>query len=188
MPANFEIPYSKRHLYFSFLIFGILYYFPVLDIYKNGFTFDSPNIFLVPISTAMLIYFMVRFGMPTLKGESALELTPTGIIDKVRNRTIYWEDIESLAPGSTSSSSVVIVFLKDASKYRPSNPFGYIPWWLGNLSFGSPVIIGTRFIDIKASDLIQEIAEYQENLVRIKTGNRVIFNKRLRYNFTRNCG
>lgn len=162
MTSNIEIPYSKNHLYFSFLIFDVFYYFPIQDLYKNGFTYDSPTIFLLPMATIMLILFMIRFGIPTIKGDSALELTSAGIIDKVRNRTIYWQDIDSFDSGSTNTSSVIIVNLKDPTRYQPSTYLGYIPYWLSKITFGSPVIIGTKFIDIKASDLISEISSYRE--------------------------
>jgi hypothetical protein len=164
MPENIEIPYSKGHLYFSFLIFGIFYAVPIYGIYKDGFTFDLPTMLFFIIPTIMLVFFMRRFGMPTLKGESALELTPTGIIDRVRNRTIYWEDIESFDSGSTNTSSVVIIYIKDISKYKPSTYLGYIPYWLSDITFGSPVIIGTKFIDIEADKLITEMLAYWDKV------------------------
>ena len=36
MLSNICIPYSKSHLYFSFVIFAIFFYFPINDAYKNG--------------------------------------------------------------------------------------------------------------------------------------------------------
>jgi hypothetical protein len=162
MTSNLGIPYSKSHLYFSLGIFAMSFYFPINDASKNGincFDIGTGTIFL-----AMFLFFFFRFGLPTIKGMSAIELTPVGIIDNVRRRTIFWSDIENFGSGSTNTSSVVIINLKDPAKYKPSIFIGYIPYWLSNVSFGSPVIIGTKFVDISATNLISEISTYRENL------------------------
>jgi hypothetical protein len=160
MISNLGIPYSKSHLYFSLGIFALLFYMPINDAHKNGI--DGFDIVTGIIFIAGFLFFFIRFGLPTIRGMSAIELTPTGIIDNVRRRTIYWSDIESFGSGSTNTSSVVIVNLKDPSKYKPSIFIGYVPYWLSNVTFGSPVIIGTKFVDTSASDLILEISAYRE--------------------------
>lgn len=170
MLSNLGIPYSKNHLYFSLAIFGLFFYFPLSDAYKNGI--DGFDIVSFLICTLGFLFFFVRFGLPTIKGMSAIELTPNGIIDNVRNRTIYWSDIDRFGSGSTNTSSVVIVYLKDLSGYKPSTWIGYIPYWLSDITFGSPVIIGTKFVDIEASNLILEIAGYQERLDELKSHRR----------------
>jgi hypothetical protein len=165
MLSNLGIPYSKSHLYFSFAIFGLFFYFPLSDAYRNGINGFDIVTFLIFVSG--FLFFFIRFGLTTIKGMSAIELTPVGIIDNVRNRTIYWGDIERFGSGSTNTSSVVIVYLKDLSKYKPSTWIGYIPYWLSNITFGSPVIIGTKFVDIEAPNLILEISGYQERLAEL---------------------
>ena len=165
MSESLKIPYSKGHLLYSLFILGIFFYFPVTDIYKNGYTLDSPTTFMLPIATVLFIYFMVKVGMPSLSGATALALTPEGIVDNVRSRTIYWEDIERFDIGTTNTTSVVAVFLKDYSKYKPSGVRGRISWWLGKFSFGSPVIIGTKELAVKdASALIQIISDYWDKV------------------------
>jgi len=147
-------------------IFAIFFYFPINDAFKNGINGFDIVTFLIFASG--FFFFFFRFGLPTIKGMSAIELTPDGIIDKVRNRTIYWSDIERFDSGSTNTSSVVIVYLKDLSKYKPSTWLGYIPYWLSSITFGSPIIIGTKFVDIEAPNLILEISGYQERLSELK--------------------
>jgi hypothetical protein len=166
MLSNLGIPYSKSHLYFSLGIFCLLFYFPLNDAYNNGINGFDIGTLLIFISG--FVFFFFRFGLPTIKGMSAIELTPVGIIDNVRNRTLYWNDIERFDSGSTNTSSVVIVYLKDLSKYKPSTWIGYIPYWLSSITFGSPVIIGTKFVDIEAPNLILEISGYQERLSELK--------------------
>ena len=162
MVSSLGIPYSKNHLYFSFGVFALLIYVPVSDGIKTGF--DAFDFVFMAISASIFLFFFFRFGLPTIRGMNAIELTPIGIIDAVRRRTIYWNDIENFGSGSTNTSSVVIVYLKDLSKYKPSSYIGYIPYWLSNITFGSPVIIGTKFVDIAAQNLILEISGYRERI------------------------
>jgi len=165
MISNVGIPYSKSHMYFSFGIIALFFYFPIYDAYKNDI--EGFDIIVGMTGIVMFLFFFLRFGLPTIKGTSAIELTPTGIVDNVRRRTIYWNDIESFGSGSTNTSSVVIINLCDPAKYKPSIFIGYVPYWLSDITFGSPVIIGTKFVDISASDLISEISAYQEKVVKV---------------------
>jgi len=166
MLSKLGIPYSKSHLYFSMAIFAMLFYFPINDAYKNGINGFDVVTFLIFASG--FFFFFFRFGLPTIKGMSAIEWTPEGIVDNVRSRTIYWNDIERFDSGTTNTSSVVIVYLKDLSKYKPSTWLGYIPYWLSNITFGSPVIIGTKFVDIEAPNLVLEISGYRERLSELR--------------------
>jgi hypothetical protein len=166
MLSSLGIPYSKNHLYFSVALFALICFLPLHDAFKHGFS--EYHIVALSIITLGFVFFFIRFGIPSIGGKSAIELTPVGIIDNVRNRTIYWNDIKGFDAGSTNTSSVVVVYLNEVAKYKPSTFIGYIPYWISNIIFGSPVIIGTKFVDIEASNLILEISAYRERIGEFK--------------------
>jgi hypothetical protein len=88
---------------------------------------------------------VVKRLIPAIKGNPALELNETCLIDYIRNITVNWTDIKEISLIRGKSSSIILVNLKWVSDH------------------GSEIAIPLRFVKGKDNEIYSEVKAYFAN-------------------------
>ncbi len=87
--------------------------FKEFDTFALGFTFILELILLPP-----LIYVVIKGLIPALMGEIALEINSTGIVSRMKNTVIEWDNIEYIDVTGTNAMSLLIKFKWETGKRK----------------------------------------------------------------------
>jgi hypothetical protein len=143
MKGTLKYPYSLSFSLASFLVMLVL----MLLLFTNVINSHSTATWLVYgvfvivfilISTLLIIKRLI----PAIKGDAALELNETCIIDYIRNITIDWKDIKEISLVHNKSSSIIRVNLKWVSDY------------------GNEIAIPLRFVKGKDNEIYSKVQAY----------------------------
>jgi hypothetical protein len=111
----------------------------------------------------MLLLFVIKFFIPSIKGLPALELNKDAIIDNVRHRKIYWDNISGIRMTSSGSSSGIAVDTVDKGKIEErKNLWNQFQSFLAQLFFGTPFVISNKFIEGSDKEIFAQIIVYFE--------------------------
>jgi hypothetical protein len=166
MTNSIQIPYSKSFAYFGLIFtFGMTaIFFPFQPKYQTGdaslLLFDASVdiVFLL-----MGLIFIIKFFIPSVKGVCALELNKDSIIDNVRHRKIYWNNISGVRMTSSSYSSGIAVDIVDKDKVEePKSIWNRFQSLLAQLFFGTPVVISNKFIKGSDKEIFAQVLDYFE--------------------------
>ncbi len=100
-----------------------------------------------------------KFLIPSIKQKSALELNDVSLVDKVRNREVFWENIKGirLIRFRNGGAGICIDLIDKAafmSNLKLSQKFlGFI----SNLTYGTPFVIPLQFISGPNKDIFDTI-------------------------------
>jgi hypothetical protein len=138
-----KYPYSLSYSLASFLVMLVLMLLLLTNVLgsnsKAGWIVYGVFVILFVLISALLI---VKRIMPAIKGETALELNETCLVDYIRNITIDWKDIKEISLVNGRSSSLIRVNLKWVSDH------------------GSEIAIPLRFVKGRDKDIYKEMKIY----------------------------
>ena len=166
MKDTIKFPYSKFQGFFGLaLIVPMLvgcvtriphfYYLNRMDNVITLLTF----FFLLSI---MLYYFLSKFFIPAMKNETALELNEVGIISKVRNINLKWNEIIDVrfCVGKSSNSIAIDLVDKNAFKTSVTNPVRKFFMKAADIFFSTPLLLPLAAIKGKDQYIFETIKNY----------------------------
>jgi hypothetical protein len=109
----------------------------------------------------ILIVFIVKFFIPAIKEQVALELNSEGIFDNVRHRHSSWDNIKDIKWQSFKNSSGMAVYLFDKSMFISDLSFFQrtiyftLGWW-----YNTPFLIPFQYIAGDNKEIFQTVTTY----------------------------
>ncbi|GAA4336630.1 hypothetical protein GCM10023149_45630 [Mucilaginibacter gynuensis] len=109
------------------------------------------------IMAGILLTIIYRNVVPAFKNAVALEMNEHQLINNTDNRTLDWTEIKKI---HLFDSGVISIELHDAEALRPVTMLGYLPYGLSKLMYRSPLVIGTRMLNNKATVIHETMLQY----------------------------
>ena len=166
MKGTIKFPYSKFQGFFGLallvpMLIGCLV--RIACFYNLNRMNDVASLLIAAIVLSiMLYYFLSMFFIPAMKEEIALELNEAGIISKVRNINLKWNEITDVrfCVGKSSNSIAIVLVDKNDFKSRITSPFRKITMWIGNLFYSTPLLLPLSAIKGNDREIFETIKNY----------------------------
>lgn len=109
-----------------------------------------------------------KFLIPSINQHPALVLNELSLVDKVRNREVYWKNIKGIKLINFRTGGVAIcIDLIDKNSFTTDLNIGQkLLGWLSNFTFGSPFIIPLQYISGSNKEIFETIQLYRNQLNR----------------------
>jgi hypothetical protein len=166
MNESMKFPFSKFHSLFAFVVISTLIITPIPNMiyfYDLHQLIDVLLISLFDLSLLIIFFYaLIKFIIPTLKSEIALEINKTGIYSKVNKINVTWDKVDDLGFFTGRYSDFIAIYLKDKKGYTSQikNPFKRFLMLSSNLLYSTPLILQTVSIKGKDKEIFQIAKQY----------------------------
>jgi hypothetical protein len=115
---------------------------------------------------AFLAIVIVKFLIPSINQNPALELNELSLIDKVRNREVFWENIKEirLVNFRRGGAGICIDLIDKALFLSELKASQKLLSWISNLSYGTPFVLPLQFISGSNQEIFEAIVSYRSQL------------------------
>ena len=109
---------------------------------------------------------IVKFLIPSINQNPALELNELSLIDKVRNREVDWENIKDIRLTSFGGRGAgICIDLIDKGLFLSYlNTLQKLLSWISNLSYGTPFVLPFQYISGSNQEIFEAIVSYRSQL------------------------
>jgi hypothetical protein len=107
-----------------------------------------------------------KFLIPSINQHSALELNELSLVDRVRNREVYWKNIKDIRLVSFRNGGAgICIDLTDKDSFTSNLNLGQkFLGWVSNITYGSPFIIPLQYIAGSNKDIFETIQQYRNQM------------------------
>ena len=159
--------YNKQFSYIvTFGISGILIFFII-----RSYQLEDPAQVRILKYIGLLFLLLLgivisKFLIPSINQHSALELNELSLVDKVRNREVYWKNIKDIRLVSFRNGGAgICIDLADKVSFTSNLNLGQkCLGWVSNITYGSPFIIPLQYISGSNKDIFETIQQYRSQL------------------------
>jgi len=121
-----EIPYDKISPLIIVMLVLAMLSFSITSLIKFVHLNQTENWVLIlvfdGVILALIAFIVFKYIIPAFKNRTALELNETGIVDRVKNAIIYWEDIKRITLANNKTSRLEILLKDDSVVIIPIGP------------------------------------------------------------------
>jgi hypothetical protein len=109
---------------------------------------------------------ILKFLIPAINQQSALELNDLSLVDKVRNREVYWGNIKEIRLVSFRNGGAgICIELADKDSFTSNLNLGQkFLGWMSNLTYGSPFVIPLQYITGSNKDIFETIVHFHHEI------------------------
>ena len=168
MKNRVQFTYNKWFAYLTVILLSLLI---LICIVRSNQLYDPKQIEILRyfeiFCSILLLFVLYSFLMPYLKNRPALELNELGIIDYVRNRKVYWNNVQDVRLISfRNGSSGIAIDLKDKASFISGLNFLHkLLSRVSIFSFNTPMIIPLQYISGSRHEIFRAIQLYFEETV-----------------------
>jgi hypothetical protein len=154
---------------FAYLALSILLILLLIFLFRTYQLFDPEQITVMRYAdfllAVLIVIILVKYFIPAIKGDIALELNKNCLVDKVRNVTVDWDNVQAvrLVTFSRSFTKGIAVDLIDKRAFMSQkNSWQKLLGQMNTFSFGTPVIIPLQYITGDNSKIVKTVQDYFE--------------------------
>jgi hypothetical protein len=108
-----------------------------------------------------LAYFLYKYLLPALSGQTILELTKEKIIDHVNNRAVTWKNVKAIRKVRFGKSSGIAIELFDKTELTDYLDFIQKPLcYIEDIFYGTPLIIAFQYVSGSNTEIFSAIENY----------------------------
>jgi hypothetical protein len=168
MKNTIQFTYNKWFAYVTMILLSVLI---LVFIIRSNQLHDPVQIeilrYFEVFCFILLLFVFYKYFIPYLNKRPALELNEMGIIDYVRNRKVFWTNVQDLKLLSfRSGSSGIAIDLKDKDLFISDlNFLQKLLSWMSKFSFNTPLIIPLQYISGSKHEIFQAMQLYFKKIV-----------------------
>jgi hypothetical protein len=163
MKRTMQFTYNKWFAFLTMGSFAILILFCIIRANQLNDP-EQSKILKYFLYFFIIILFLVvyKYFIPYLKKSVALELNELYLIDNIRNRKVYWDNILNLSLIKfRNGSSGIAVNLKDKQQFISNlNFLQKLLSWISNFTYGTPLVIPLQYISGNNDEIFQAVNDY----------------------------
>ncbi|MBZ5858365.1 STM3941 family protein [Flavihumibacter profundi] len=171
MSDTIQLTYNKVFAYLTLSMLSIVLFIFVI----RTFQLSDPeeiaimryfDIFMI----VLIIVVCIKYFIPAIKGQIALELNKDCLVDNIRNRKVYWSNVQNVRQVNFSrsfSSGIAIDLIDKDAFYSDQNMWQKLLGRFSNFSYNTPFIIPLQYISGDNTVIFETLKKYFE--VRAKS-------------------